>query len=175
MVMNRFLLVAAVLIATFLAGKDEKTKTNKPKKEKTIDIKSETLSYESDVAVFRKNVVVVYEGGTMTADLMRCYFHEKTGKVYKIHAEGNVTFTKDKQTAHSGAAFYLLNKKTVIMTQKPILIDGKNKMHAKKIIMKTDSQVTKLEQPKGIFYSDDLKDKKKKDDKDKKKDESANK
>ena len=107
------------------ADGDKKATPPKEKKKKNTEITCDgdvQFDYESNVAYFSKNVVVVTEDGTIIADKITANLDPDSKKLTTIIAEGNVKIFKDNNTIYSERATYIEAEKKIILSGRPKII-----------------------------------------------------
>lgn len=102
----------------------KKHKAKETKKTKTvITCDAEVFfDYEKNLAYFNKNVRVVSEEGSITADRITINLDPATKKIKDIIAEGNVRIQRGENITYSEKATYIEAEKKVILTGSPRLV-----------------------------------------------------
>ncbi len=74
------------------------------------------IDYQANIAHFSDNVVARDKRGNLYADYMDVYYSEKSKKVYKVVASGNVVIkNKEGNTTYSDNAIYLAEEGRIIL------------------------------------------------------------
>jgi len=74
------------------------------------------IDYETNIAHFSDNVIARDKRGNLYADYMDVYYSDKSKKVYKVVASGNVVIkNKDGNTTYSDNAIYLAEEGRIIL------------------------------------------------------------
>jgi len=137
------------------------------KTEREINITADTMVLYSkkNMTVFKGNVKAVNKDTTITSDELKIYYSnkKKTDKISnsksfkKINAEGNVIIKFKDKTAKAGKALYFSKDEKIILTgQRPLIIDGENRIEGDKITWFIKKEVMEIEkkskkQIKAIF------------------------
>lgn len=80
------------------------------------------IDYETQVAIFNKNVVVTHSQGQMFADKMTVTFDTKTKSINEVECVGNVKILNGDNTTYSEKAVYIAQDKKIVLTGRPRLV-----------------------------------------------------
>jgi|AntRauTorckE6833_2_1112554.scaffolds.fasta_scaffold139594_1 lipopolysaccharide transport protein LptA len=145
---NLFFIFALILFSSITVSAQDAEKNN------SVNITSDSMKLYSDknMTVFKGNVKAVQNKTVITADSLTV-FHKKTeddtseNSFEKIEASGNVEIKMEDKYAKSENAVYLANEQKLILTgNRPVIVDGKNKITGDKITYFIDTGVMEAEQ-----------------------------
>lgn len=99
-----------------------------------VSITAERMTYDEKrkLVSFVGNVIAKHEGLTLWADTLSAYFLSTGSKkiqadsIDRIVAKGNVRAKKEKTTGTCGKLTYRVEKRILVMEDKPVLKDGPN-------------------------------------------------
>lgn len=91
------------------------------------------LDYTQNIAVFKQNVVVKDDQGTMRADEMKVYFEPKGSSVSKIEAFGNVVIDQKERKADSQKVVMYPAEGKIVLSGNARIKQGTDMYSAEKI------------------------------------------
>lgn len=92
--------------------------------------------FQNKLAVFKDNVVVKDDQGTINADKMNVHF-AKDNQIQKVECYGNVKITQEGRYSESQEAVYFALEKKIILTGDPVIRQGSDQYRAEKITIFT--------------------------------------
>jgi lipopolysaccharide transport protein LptA len=100
------------------------------------ELHSDQTNHTSD---FIGKVVVVGQNFHMTCQEMKVFF-TNDNKVSKIVATGDVVIVQPNRVTHCGHAEYTQDDDTFVLTEEPVILDGKKKVESTRIIINRQTQ-----------------------------------
>jgi len=100
---------------------------------------------QNHISVFTGKVVVIGDQFRMTCKEMTVYF-TKDNKVDKLVATGDVVITQPNRVTHCGHAEYFRDIDTFVLTDQPVILDGKNEIHGTRITIERTTQKMTVDQ-----------------------------
>lgn len=91
------------------------------------------------ISVFDGNVVVVGTNFKMTCQEMTVYF-TTDNKVDHIVSTGDVVITQPDRVTHCGHAEYFHDADTFVLTDQPVILNGKDEVHGTRITINRTTQ-----------------------------------
>lgn len=158
-----------MLLAVFVHAETKPSDTDKKEEEK-IHISSETLisDKEAKYAEFVGNVTAVQGNTVISADRLKIFYEESSGKeksetaekspITKIIAEGKVTIKFDDKIAESAQAVYTVADKVLTLSgEGSKIVSGNDSIAGSKIIFYRSDGRIKVESSKekrveAVFY-----------------------
>jgi lipopolysaccharide export system protein LptA len=121
-----------------------------------VDITSDAAEFQEDYALWTGNVRVVQGEAILTADRLEATIDE-AGEFQTITAYGAVRYTNGKEAIAGRRAVFEQATRTITVTEKVILTQGKQVMSAGAVIYWIDSGKVKFtpapgDRIRGIFY-----------------------
>ncbi len=123
------------------AQSDDDSNPDTPAPAGSTVIKSDELHVDqtTHTSVFTGNVIVTGTNFRMTCQEMTVYSTDDN-KVSKIVAEGDVVITQPNRVTHCGHAEYMKDIDTFVLTDQPVILDGKSELHGTKITIERSTQ-----------------------------------
>jgi len=141
-----FLLTTVLLTGVPLWAQMDDDADTKPPVGSTLitsdELHSDQTTHTSD---FIGKVIVTGQNFHMTCQEMRVYF-TNDNKVSKIVATGDVVITQPNRVTHCGHAEYTQDNDTFVLTQEPVIYDGKTKVQGTRIIINRQTQQMQTDQ-----------------------------
>jgi lipopolysaccharide transport protein LptA len=143
-----YLLFAAALLATPLCAQmtDDSGAAVQPPVGSTLIMSdilhSDETAHTSD---FIGKVVVVGQNFHMTCQEMKVFFTNEN-KVSKIVATGDVVITQPDRVTHCGHAEYTQDNDTFVLTEEPVIYNGKTKVEGTRITINRQTQQMQTDQ-----------------------------
>lgn len=106
------------------------------------ELHSDQTTHTSD---FIGKVVVDGQNFHMTCQEMKVFF-TTDNKVSKIVATGDVVITQPNRVTHCGHAEYTQDNDTFVLTEEPVIYDGKTKVQGTRIIINRQTQQMQTDQ-----------------------------
>jgi lipopolysaccharide transport protein LptA len=106
------------------------------------ELHSDQTTHTSD---FIGKVIVEGQNFHMTCQEMKVFF-TTDNKVSKIVATGDVVITQPDRVTHCGHAEYTQDNDTFVLTEEPIIYNGKTKVQGTRIIINRQTQQMKTDQ-----------------------------
>ena len=130
-----FLCVVLLMAGTPLPGQnaDDSDAETPPPPGSTVITSDELHSDQNThISIFTGNVMVIGANFRMTCQEMTVYF-TKDNKVDRIVSTGDVIITQPNRVTHCGHAEYFHDDDKFILTDQPIIYDGKNTVYGPEI------------------------------------------
>ena len=90
-------------------------------------------------SIFTGKVVVIGINFHMTCQEMTVYF-TNDNKVQRIVATGDIIITQPDRVTHCGHAEYLQETDTFVLTDSPVILNGKDELHGTRITINRTTQ-----------------------------------
>ncbi len=136
-------LLAAMPLAAQLSD-DAGTETQPPVGSTLITSDLLHSDQNTHQSVFTGNVVVIGQNFHMTCQEMNVFF-TNDNKVSKIVATGDVVITQPNRVTHCGHAEYTQDNDTFVLTEEPVILDGKTTVRSTKITINRQTQQMQTE------------------------------
>ena len=112
-----------------------------------IRLKSDTLEwdYKGNVVTFKGNVIANQEEVTLYSDQLVMYYDGSTNEVDRIVAEGAVRIVQSDRRATAEKAIFYNAEKKIVLTGKPVVTQGKNRVIGEMITILMDRDWVEVE------------------------------
>lgn len=130
------ILLAALMLFQANARANETTGEKKP----TLITSDGPLDadFENKTAVFKDNVVVKDEQGTVKADKMKVFFGNENNEIDKIECRGNVEIRQKDRYSESEEAIYYAAEKKIVLKGDPVIRQESDHYRAEVITIFTE-------------------------------------
>ena len=102
------------------------------------------------INVFTGNVVVIGTNFKMTCQEMTVY-STKDNKVDRIVSTGDVIITQPDRVTHCGHAEYFHDTDTFVLTDQPVILNGKDEVHGTRITIERTTQKMTVDGGRSTF------------------------
>jgi lipopolysaccharide transport protein LptA len=142
-----FVLAAALMTTPLCAQLADDTSTDVQPPAGSTLIMSDELHSDQNThqSVFTGKVVVVGQNFHMTCQQMTVFF-TNDNKVSKIIATGDVVITQPDRVTHCGHAEYTQDNDTFVLTEEPVIYNGKTKVEGTRITINRQTQQMQTDQ-----------------------------
>lgn len=130
----------------------------------SVDVTSDSLEVErlKGVAVFKGDVKALYKDVTLTSNVLKIVYDEKSvtdNKIEKIIATGNVKLIQGTDTVVSEFAEYFVNKDVIIFKENVVMDRNGNILEGDHLTMNTITKKAKMKSTtekrvKAIYFKD---------------------
>ncbi len=93
--------------------------------------------FEKKIAIFKDNVLVKDDQGTINSDKMKVFFAGESNQIERVECYGNVKIKHDKRYSESDEAIYYALENKIILTGDPLIKQGSDQYRAEKITIFT--------------------------------------
>ncbi|MDD5645000.1 MAG: LptA/OstA family protein [bacterium] len=96
------------------------------------------VDYNNNIVILNRNVLVEDKYGTIRADKIKIIFNKDEKKIERIEALGSVVIKQEDKTASCGEAVFLMDSRTVVLKDNPVVNRGTDTLAGEKIIFFID-------------------------------------
>lgn len=112
----------------------------------TITAKELEFDYRTRTLTYRGNVLISQADLKLTSDTVRVILNEEAREVIReVTAEGKVRIEQGQRVATGGKVVFDQGKRTVVLTEKPVLREGTNEVAGYRITVYLDEQRSVVE------------------------------